>query len=61
MGKSPYEWPIRHASFHDPAGNTVIGSAKFRNTRFHTFPDPPEIAAELIGQIYGDAPGTYMK
>lgn len=48
-------------TFHDPAGNAVIGSAEFKNTWFHTFPDPPEIAAELIGQIYGDPPGTHMK
>ena len=48
-------------TFYDPTGNGVIGSAAFKNTWFHTFPDPPEIAAELIGQIYGDAPGTHMK
>ena len=48
-------------SFHDPSGNAVIGSAGFKNSLFHTYPDPPEISAELIGQIYGDSPGTHMK
>ena len=48
-------------SFHDPSGSAVIGSAGFKNSLFHTYPDPPEISAELIGQIYGDSPGTHMK
>lgn len=48
-------------SFHDPASHAEIGSAEFRNTWFHTFPDPPEISAELIGRIYGDPPGTHMQ
>lgn len=48
-------------SFHDPINHAEIGSAQFKNSFFHTFPDPPEIAAELIGRIYGETPGTHMK
>jgi hypothetical protein len=48
-------------SFRRAKTDEVIGSAKFDNSFFHTFADPPEITEELIGRIYGEAAGTYMK
>lgn len=40
---------------------TMVGSAEFKNNAFHTFADPPEIADELIGRIFGEPEGRYMK
>jgi len=39
----------------------LLGSCDFKNSVFHTFPDPPEITDELIGRIFGEPAGSHMK
>lgn len=48
-------------SIYSHATQALVGSAEFKNTAFHTFPDPPEITDELLGRIFGEPEGRYMK
>jgi hypothetical protein len=55
-------YPSRvNIAIHDARTRAVVGSAEFKNTFFHTYPDPPEIADELIGRIFGEPAGKYMR
>lgn len=48
-------------ALHDAKTRELLGSSYFKNTFFHTFPDPPEITDELLGRIFGEPEGRYMK
>ena len=47
--------------FYDAKSRELLGSAEFKTGFWHTFADPPEIVDELIGRIYGEREGKYMK
>jgi len=46
---------------YDAKTKQLLGSDEFKNSYFHTFPDPPEITDELLGRIFGEPEGKYMK
>jgi hypothetical protein len=48
-------------AIYDAKSNALLGSDEFKNSFFHTFPDPPEITDELLGRIFGEPNGRYMK
>ena len=48
-------------AIYNAATRTLIGSAEFKNSVFHTYADPPEITDELIGRIFGEPEGRYIK
>ncbi len=48
-------------AIHDAKTHAVLGSDEFKNSFFHTFADPPEITDELLGRIFGEPNGRYMK
>lgn len=48
-------------ALHDGKTRELVGSSHFKNTFFHTYPDPPEITDELLGRIFGEPEGRYMK
>lgn len=48
-------------ALHDARTRELLGSSHFKNTFFHTYPDPPEITDELLGRIFGEPEGRYMK
>ncbi|MBN9693857.1 MAG: hypothetical protein J0M24_26750 [Verrucomicrobia bacterium] len=48
-------------SIYEVATRSLLGSAEFKNTFFHTYADPPEIADELIGRIFGEPAGKFME
>jgi len=47
--------------FYEARSKELLGSAEFKNSFFHTYADPPEIVDELIGRIYGEPEGRYMR
>ncbi|MFA6543397.1 MAG: hypothetical protein WCS99_03165 [Limisphaerales bacterium] len=55
-----YPWEVKMA-LHDARTRELLGSSHFKNTFFHTYPDPPEITDELLGRIFGEPEGRYMK
>ncbi len=48
-------------AIYDAKTHALLGSDEFKNSFFHTFADPPEITDELLGRIFGEANGRYMK
>ncbi len=48
-------------AIYDAKTHTMLGSDEFKNSFFHTFPDPPEITDELLGRIFGEPSGRFMK
>jgi hypothetical protein len=48
-------------AIYDAKTKEQLGSAEFRNSMFHTYPDPPEITDELLGRIFGEPEGNFMK
>jgi len=48
-------------AIYDAKTQELLGSVEFKNNAFHTFPDPPEITDELLGRIFGEPEGRYMK
>ena len=48
-------------AIYDAKTRQLVGSDEFKNSAFHTFPDPPEITDELLGRIFGEPAGKYMK
>jgi hypothetical protein len=58
MVRYPYQVKI---SIYEVATNSLLGSAEFKNTFFHTYADPPEITDELLGRIFGEPAGKSME
>jgi hypothetical protein len=48
-------------AIYDTKTHALLGSDEFKNSAFHTFADPPEITDELLGRIFGEPEGRYMK